>query len=160
MKRIQQGVGLVEILVALLVLSISVLGYAGLQLQALDSTDQAYERSQATALGQDLSERIMANPSGESEYTNDGNWPSDPPGYDDHCIAQQCSPARMAQWDIDQLSFQADQLLPNGRINAVACEGSSATCIQVSWNETDLQDCQDDDGAVAGIDCTVLEVVP
>ena len=66
MKRqrfsVQKGIGLVEILVALLILAIGVLGYAGLQLAALKGAEEANNRSQATLIGQDALERIDSTP--------------------------------------------------------------------------------------------------
>ena len=76
----QRGVGMMEVLVALLVLSIGVLGYAGLQLRALDSTDETYMRSQAMAIAQDAVERMMANPGASSVYETETNWGDAPDG--------------------------------------------------------------------------------
>lgn len=58
----QAGVTLIEVLVALLVLSIGVLGVAMLQLNALKHTDSAMRSTQASLIGQDVLERIRANP--------------------------------------------------------------------------------------------------
>ena len=60
-QKQQRGVGMVEILVALLVLAIGVLGYAGLQLNALKSTESAQIRSQGTALARNALEMIVVN---------------------------------------------------------------------------------------------------
>lgn len=56
-----RGITLVEILVALLVLSIGLLGLAGLQTMSLQFNTSAYYRTQATALAYDLSDRMRAN---------------------------------------------------------------------------------------------------
>lgn len=56
-----RGVTLVEILVALLVLSIGLLGLAGLQTTSLKFNTSAYYRTQATALAYDLADRMRAN---------------------------------------------------------------------------------------------------
>ena len=42
----QQGVGLVEVLVALLLLAVGVLGYSILQFRAIDASSEALTRSQ------------------------------------------------------------------------------------------------------------------
>jgi type IV pilus assembly protein PilV len=57
----QRGMTLIEALVALLVLSIGLLGVAGLQLQALRSNHGAHLRSQATILAHDIADRMRAN---------------------------------------------------------------------------------------------------
>ncbi|ENW26250.1 type IV pilus modification protein PilV [Acinetobacter lwoffii NCTC 5866 = CIP 64.10 = NIPH 512] len=61
----QQGVGLVEVLVALILLSIGVLGFSMLQIRAMDASLDASKRIQAMNLARDLSERMRANKSGE-----------------------------------------------------------------------------------------------
>ncbi|MGH8507058.1 MAG: type IV pilus modification protein PilV [Stenotrophobium sp.] len=56
-----QGFTMVEVLVALVILSIGLLGVAGLQLSGVRDTQDSYFRSQATIAMNDLAERIYAN---------------------------------------------------------------------------------------------------
>lgn len=56
-----RGFSLVEVLVALLVLSIGLLGLAGLQAGSVQANNSAYLRSQATVLAYDLLDRMRAN---------------------------------------------------------------------------------------------------
>lgn len=56
-----RGFTLLEVLVALLILSVGLLGIAELQLTSLRSNYSAYLRSQATILAYDILERIRAN---------------------------------------------------------------------------------------------------
>ncbi len=60
LKLRQTGAGMVEALVALLLLSIAVLGFTGLQINAVNATNEAGSRIQATILAQDLAERMRA----------------------------------------------------------------------------------------------------
>ncbi len=55
------GLTLVEILVALVVLSIGLLGLAGLQTLSLKFNTSAFHRTQATALVYDFADRMRAN---------------------------------------------------------------------------------------------------
>ncbi|MDN5872573.1 MAG: type IV pilus modification protein PilV [Nitrococcus sp.] len=55
------GFTLVEVLIALLVLSVGLLGIAGLQLTSLRSNHSAYLRSQATLMAYDILDRMRAN---------------------------------------------------------------------------------------------------
>lgn len=57
----QRGATLIEVLIALLVLSIGLLGMAGLQSQSIKVNHSAYYRSQATFLAYDIAERMRAN---------------------------------------------------------------------------------------------------
>jgi type IV pilus assembly protein PilV len=60
-RRNIEGFTLIEALVALLVLSIGLLGVAALQLTALQNNNNALFRSQATYLAYDIADRIRAN---------------------------------------------------------------------------------------------------
>ncbi len=62
----QAGMTLIEVLVALLVFTVGVLGVAMLQLNALKHTDSAMRSTQVSFIVQDLLERIRANP--EANY--------------------------------------------------------------------------------------------
>ncbi|MBZ9566588.1 type IV pilus modification protein PilV [Modicisalibacter tunisiensis] len=53
-----RGFSLIEALVALLILAIGLLGVAGMQLKALQSTHMGYQRTIATLAAQDLQERL------------------------------------------------------------------------------------------------------
>lgn len=57
----QQGIGLVEVLVALLLLAVAALGYAALQTRALRSTDEALTRTQALTILNNTAEKIRTN---------------------------------------------------------------------------------------------------
>lgn len=162
--RHQSGIGLVEILVSLLVLAIGILGFAGLQLRALNSTGESHYRSQAMAIAQDLTERVAVNNLVPARYANPNNWPTSPVktgALPQSCVGagNNCSANNIADWDIDQISWQAGHLLPDGRALMRACNGSAATCIIVSWNEQDPDSCEGNNGAVFGLDCVVLEVI-
>jgi type IV pilus assembly protein PilV len=59
---LERGFSLLEVMIALLVLSIGLLGIAGLQTFSLQYNHQSYERTQATVLISEIFDRIMANP--------------------------------------------------------------------------------------------------
>lgn len=63
--QIQQtkGFTLVELMVALLVLAIGLLGLAGLQAKSLSNNHGAYLRTQAVLLAEDMADRMRANAS-------------------------------------------------------------------------------------------------
>ena len=59
--KVQQGVGLVEVLVALVILALWVLGFAALQLRSLDAAQESTEQTFAMNTAQDLAERMRLN---------------------------------------------------------------------------------------------------
>lgn len=67
-NRRQTGFSLVEALVALLVLSIGMLGIAALYVESLRSGRTALLRTQAVTLASDMADRIRANRQGRTEY--------------------------------------------------------------------------------------------
>ncbi len=79
----QQGVGLLEVLVALVILAVGLLGMAGMQASAKRNDLEAWQRSQAAFYVNDILERMRSNPTALMEYTtaafdgitppNDGN---------------------------------------------------------------------------------------
>lgn len=60
--RLQQGFTLLEVLIAMVILSIGLLGIAALQGLGLRSSQGAYLTSQAGLLAYDMADRIRANP--------------------------------------------------------------------------------------------------
>ncbi|MCQ4262306.1 type IV pilus modification protein PilV [Stutzerimonas stutzeri] len=61
MTNYQRGATLIEVLVAMLILSVGLLGLASMQMTALQSNQSAYYRSQATVLAYDIIDRMRAN---------------------------------------------------------------------------------------------------
>ncbi|MGE8069079.1 type IV pilus modification protein PilV [Pseudomonas sp. NPDC089569] len=66
-KCAQEGMSLIEVLVALVVLGVGMLGAAALQLSALKYTDSARMTSQASFIAYDMMDRIRANAA--ADYT-------------------------------------------------------------------------------------------
>jgi len=67
-----RGVTLIEVLVAIVITSIGILGFASLQFLGINSNQSAYYRSQATFIASDLAERMRANIDGmnDNQYRN------------------------------------------------------------------------------------------
>jgi type IV pilus assembly protein PilV len=64
----QRGVTLIEVLVTVIVLSIGLLGMAGLQSRMQTSEMEAYQRSQALMLLNDMASRIATNRNAAANY--------------------------------------------------------------------------------------------
>lgn len=80
-KGQSRGFTLIEVLVALLVLSIGLLGLAGLQLHALQYTHSSYQRTLVNIQALDMAERMwthLAEPLSELEQWRDLNRQSLP----------------------------------------------------------------------------------
>jgi type IV pilus assembly protein PilV len=71
----QRGVGLVEVLVAVLLLSIAVLGFSALQMRAITATDESLVRTKSLTVVRNLAEVMRAYP--EAYVTGSGTSFSD-----------------------------------------------------------------------------------
>ncbi|WP_434352611.1 type IV pilus modification protein PilV [Psychrobacter sp. HD31] len=72
-KASQYGVGLIEVLVALLLLAIAVLGYSALQMTAIKLTNESAKRTTANLIMQQLGQTVRANPSAIHVFSNQIN---------------------------------------------------------------------------------------
>lgn len=133
-KTVQQGSGLIEVLVALLLLSIGVMGFIGLQVRASSTGNEAFAKTQAMAIAQDLAERVRLNAKQLAVYTTAANWRQG--GDIAACETNRCTPAQVAQYDMDNAVNAAATLLPNGQVRMQQCPGSLANCVLVSWDDT------------------------
>lgn len=165
----QRGVGLLEVLIALLVLSVAALGFAGLQLTALNNSVEANHRAHAALIAQDAIGRMQSNPSDLNRYLTAANWnsraiteDSAPPNWANCTSNGPCSAEQMTNWDIDQVSWIAANSLPLGRVLAQTCPfNAGMSCVIVSWDEQDPTGCVSAAGVLAnvGTTCFVIEVI-
>lgn len=106
----QRGASLIEVLVALLIFTVGLLGLAAMQLNALQSMADSGQRSQSVWLMQDFIERMRANPSGTAaQYAAAANCAALPnpmcadyfnPTTNAKVNGSQCSAAQMATFDV------------------------------------------------------------
>lgn len=166
-RRLQRGVGMLEVLISLVVLVFGALGFAGLQLTALRNTSHANYRAHAALIAQDAIERVIANYDQIAAYRTEASWvgaatvaPGGAPPDWKKCMDAACTRAEMAAWDISQLGWIAANSMPNGQVILKSCEFNDLDCVVVSWADQDLADCTTGDGIETGNDsaCLVLEV--
>ena len=119
------GFTLLEVLVALIVLSMGVIGAAGSQLSSLRVRHGAALTSTAVQLGTSLAERMRANagltqgfdaanPYLRLDYDGSRGAPSAPPAL---CYANSvCDAAQLAQFDLYEVMHAVHARFPGGRI--------------------------------------------
>lgn len=118
MRINNKGFTLVEVLVAILILSISLLGMAGLQIVSLQSSSGALARSQATMLSYDLVERIRRNDEFVSYYVDlFKNLPDMP--ISPSCLDSGCSSAELANEDFLQWLAELNHSIPGATATLV-----------------------------------------
>jgi type IV pilus assembly protein PilV len=125
-----RGFSLIEVLVAMIILAVGLLGLASLQARGLKFNHDAYVRSQATTLAYDIMDRMRANRDSANLYT------SAPTGVCDPTTASVPNDVRC--WN-DALG----QLLPGGA-STIAVNLTDATMfdITIRWldRERDVAD--------------------
>jgi len=131
---LQSGFSLIEAMVALVVVSVGMIGIAGLYGQGLSAGRTALYRTQAVNLAADMADRIRVNRLGGANYGGAAaNNNCDPPG------AVNCTPAQMAAHDLFVWKNQVQAQLPTG-VGTVQFTGTSPATytITVTWQETGL----------------------
>ncbi len=169
----QRGVGLVEVLVALLILAIAILGFSALQLRAMGATLEATERSNAMNLARDLAERMRINKKAMADYQSAINSKSFETGCEyksstagsptQITYKPNCNAAKMAKFDVAEIYNKAQK---NGQTIVInQCIGSNTLrCIYVAWGKTsitatNLDECVDPNTGTYVVDsrCIVME---
>ena len=133
-QRNQTGFSLVEVLITLVIMSVGMLGIAGLYVQSMQAGRTSMLRHHAVTLAGDVADRIRANPAAAIAYI-------DPVGANNNCVLGgiDCTPAQMAANDILLWKTQASENLPGGDVTIVFTAANGFTPpnyqITVSWTE-------------------------
>lgn len=114
------GFSLIEVLVALLILSFGLLALAGLQMTGIKANHSSLLRTKATYAAYEMADRMRANRVGitANAYNNASGIPSDP-----GCISTNCSTSQLATTDIREWNLQNAAMMPNG--SGVVCLDST-----------------------------------
>lgn len=182
--KTQQGVGLIEVLVALIILAVGVLGFAALQFRAVNATAEAMNRVEAMNLAIDLAERMRANQTGLSKaivvkdeqgkdtdqkisayikafqgktYIETYSWSS--------CYkTNKCSSTDLATQDANQILYQA--FLKGMKVAVNDCPGGlqrEKSCIYIAWGKTQPSNssasdsCTNDGSYLSTAECLIFE---
>lgn len=125
-KKYQQGVGLIEVLVAILLLSTSLMALAAMQMRSLQYNKTSYFESQANILVTDIIDRMRVNSANNAAY-NVAMGPVTGTAVNPTVLPN-------AAADIDQWRRLIAANLPNGQ-GAISCVGAPITCtITIQWD--------------------------
>ena len=158
MINTQKGVGLIEVLVAIVLLSIAVLGFVALQIRAIAASNEASMNIQATNIARDLAERMRVNRDGLNDYADNTAT--------DDCATSFCTAAQMAKYDFRQVKTRAENF--GMSMNVLDCQGVSTTfkrkCVYVAWegttatNGTASTDCTNSTAYIPNAKCIIMEI--
>jgi type IV pilus assembly protein PilV len=141
----QRGVGMIEVMVALMIFAFGMLGLAGLQTAALRYQKAAWLRANTAALATDIAERVRSNLEGAkdptayqftSAYTDAVATPPALPSVDPAAIPTR---KQIADRDLAEWATAAAEQLPGGAVNL---HGSIASgyVATLMWRDKDFAD--------------------
>ncbi len=152
--NLYKGATLIEVMVALVIVAVGLLGLAGLQATGLNNNGNAEKRTQATIVANDMIERVRANPVGVSTGSYDAvdfgviDCTVQPVPYcqdTNSSTAASCLPAEIALFDSFIAKCETVGRMPSGTINvqctdnigaAQACAGTPFRTVTVTWQNT------------------------
>jgi type IV pilus assembly protein PilV len=145
-SRTCRGFTLVELLVAVVILSIGLLGVARLSLGSVQSNGSAFMRSTATELVQEIVAEMRANqPQAVSLGYNIALGAN--PGAAPNCVTAACSAAQVATYDLANWTGRLAALLPSGKgqvsvapsVNPTTGSTEYTATVSVQWNDSVAQ---------------------
>ena len=133
-RRHTRGFSLLEAMIALVVLSVGMIGIAALHGHSLSAGRTALLRTKAVNLVADMADRIRVNRLGGAAYAG--------PAANERCDPESgggvdCTPAQMAAHDLFVWQRLVAEQLPNG-VGTVAHDGGTVPptyTIEVRWTE-------------------------
>ena len=148
-KHRQKGLTLIEVMVALVILSVGLLGLAGLQLAGIRGSSGSNYRVQAVLAANDLADRMHTNVEAvdvPNTFANIVIQTNNCPAIAVDCTAANCTEAQMAAFDLRDICLNVANTLPqpatitvtcndsNG-LDADACTDGSTHTLAINWNE-------------------------
>ena len=134
--RRQSGSTLLEVLVAILLLSLGFLGVASVHASAFKYGKMSEFRSTAVSVGSALIERMRANPAGVSAaayLSTADKYPADLPPSVSCGDVQICDPGVIAQADQSSLQQLARSAMPQGDLYVRQNTGVSGATVYEVW---------------------------
>ena len=166
----QAGAGLIEVLIAVLVLAVGLLGFAAMQTQAMRSNYETLQRTRASLLAEEILDRMRANLN-EAAFRDSYviQMADDKPVIDENLDCEDasntnvangtgpaCSEDEMADWDLVQWLDRIDSIIPGGD-GAITRPGANSRYYKISIRVTETPDLeQDSNTAIGTADTTIV----
>lgn len=168
-QKTQRGIGMVEVLVALMLLAVGVLGFSALQSYAVYSTTESLNRTQALTVMRGLAERIRVNGTTTTVLTSYRSQmgTGQPVAPAERCVTVACDFAQLAAVDVYDARLAAwDSGIQLGMTACPKTVGiGQRQCLLAAWDKTtatigaDEESCMDLDGTYRRQStCIVMEI--
>lgn len=152
-RHAQRGATLVEVLMAMLLMSFGVLAMTAMQAHAIQHSQATESRARAALLALDLGDRMRANIAPQGDWSaydlTAAVLPATPPLAPACLGPTACTFTEMAAADLAQWQHQLARSLPHGR-GHVRSVGAQAD-VWVIWDEADQAGAQSHDSCPAGL---------
>lgn len=125
----QRGASMIELLVSILIFAFGMLGLVGLQTRTLSYGQMSLYRSQATALTDDIMDRMRADRTNAKAGTWDTATTS--------LAASITGTTTVAERDLKEWKVEVEALLPTGRGSIVrsVVDGRPVITVTMTWDE-------------------------
>lgn len=125
-STVSRGFSLIEVLIAILILSVGLMGNAGLVAASLKNSNSAYYRSQASVLAADILDRMRAN------LPNDRTLRLTEAAYYIVTVNGNCGGSGLANTECTEWRQSIAATLPAGT-GAVSVSNTGLTTIIIQW---------------------------
>ncbi len=140
---------LIEVMIALVILSVGLLGLAGLQISGIRGVSGSNYRVQAVMAANEIADRIHSNVASvdaDNSYAAVNILTNACPAAAADCTTADCTSTNMASFDINDICLNISNSLPqpatitvtcndNNTGDADICTDGSTHTINISWNE-------------------------
>ena len=124
-----KGFSLMEVLIAIVIVSVGVLGIAGLQIVSMQNNTSALFRTQANQLAYDIIDRARANPAADYSLALGSGAPAAP-----DCTNADCDTTQMSNYDLMVWMNDLTAMLPASD-GSVVVAGNLFT-VTVQWDDS------------------------
>jgi len=138
------GFSLLEILISLVIMSVGMMGLAGLKIVAIKGTNEAHFRHEASLLMADLADRMRANEAAVDNGTYLAKTPvsiaAEP---NSNCGSATCTADQLADYDKYQVAFMMTQAMPGSTL-VITCPNDDCSTVNdvkvehtiaINWKE-------------------------
>lgn len=136
MIKNSKGFTLLEVMIAMVISAVSLLGLASLQAQSLSFNHTAYVRSQATYFAYDILEKMRMNKTSANAGSYDLALTDEPNPADCYGTSATCSEADFAMADKYEWYSLITDTLPGGAgsVSRATDSGTTIVTVVVQWN--------------------------
>jgi type IV pilus assembly protein PilV len=140
------GFAMLEVLIAMVVILFGVLGIAGMQMYAINNTENARYQSLATVLASSMSAKMQANVAywgtpPPSVTLNGSTITGGPSTYAGSCVNAVCTAQQMASFDLQNWGADIASGLPSGtaKMTCSTPSGTPSICtLTITWSEKNV----------------------